>query len=108
MLGALRVTLIAPQIGPVPAVALEIPLVLALSWTVSGRVLARWPMRGAQRSLLCALAFTLLMLLELATALAFGQTPATFLTDMATPAGALGLAGQVGFALIPLIRQAKG
>ena len=35
-LGALRVGLIAPQVGPLLAVALELPLVLALSWTVAG------------------------------------------------------------------------
>jgi hypothetical protein len=107
-LGALRVTLVTPQIGPVLAVALEIPLVLALSWGVSGRVLARWPLRGAQPALLAFFAFTLLMLLEFATALAFDQRPAEFVTAMTTPAGALGLAGQIGFGLIPLIRQARG
>ena len=43
LLGALRVTLVAPRIGPLAAVALELPLVLALSWVVAGRVLRRWP-----------------------------------------------------------------
>lgn len=106
VLGALRVTLIAPRTGPLVAVALEVPVVLALSWAVAGWVLARWP--GCGRPALAALAFALLMLLELATALAFGQTVAQFLAAMTTPAGALGLAGQFGFALIPLLRQARG
>ena len=57
---------------------------------------------------MAGLAFTVLMLMELATALAFGQTVAQFLSAMTTPAGALGLAGQIGFALIPLFRQARG
>jgi hypothetical protein len=108
LLGALRVTLIAPKTGPLLAVALEVPLVLTLSWLVAGRVLRRWPLGTAQRLGLAALAFALLMLLELATALAFGQTVAQFLTAMTTPAGALGLTGQIGFALIPLVRQARG
>lgn len=104
LLGALRVTLVAPTTGPLLAVAFEVPLVLALSWAVAGRVLRRWPLGPGQRLGLAALAFALLMLAELATALAFGQTPGQFLTAMATPPGALGLAGQIGFALIPLIR----
>jgi hypothetical protein len=108
-LGALRVSLVAPQVGPLAAVALELPLVLALSWMVAGRVLRHWPQSGRQgRLALGALAFLILMLLELVTALAFGQSPAAFLAAMATPPGALGLAGQIGFGLIPLVRQARG
>jgi len=106
LLGALRVTLVAPRIGPLAAVALELPLVLALSWVVAGRVLRRWP--HAPRLGLGLASFLMLMLLELATALAFGQTPGQFLAAMATPPGALGLAGQIGFGLIPLLRQPKG
>lgn len=108
LLGALRVTLVAPQTGPLLAVALEVPVVLALSWAVAGRVLARWPAPNSQRPALALLAFVLLMLLELLTALAFGQTPAQFLSAMTTAPGALGLAGQIGFSLIPLIRQPGG
>ncbi|MDP3196536.1 hypothetical protein [Tabrizicola sp.] len=107
VLGALRVTFVAPALGPVLAVALEVPAVLALSWIVAGRVLSRWPLLE-KRIALALLSFALLMLLELATALAFGQTPAQFLAAMTTPAGALGLAGQIGFALIPLVRQVRG
>lgn len=107
-LGALRVTLIAPATGPLLAVALEVPLVLVLSWLVAGRVLTRWPLPPAQRPALAVLAFALLMLLEGLTALAFGQTPAQFLAAMTTPAGALGLAGQIGFAVIPALRQPRG
>lgn len=105
-IGALRVTVIAPVTGPLLAVALEVPIVLTLSWAVAARVLARWPL--AMRPALALLAFALLLLLELGTALAFGQTPAQFLRAMTTPAGALGLAGQIGFALIPLVRQPRG
>ena len=56
-----------------------------------------------------ATAFAILMLLELATALAFGQTVAAFLSAMTTTPGALGLAGQIGFGLIPVLRpQPRG
>lgn len=106
--GTLRVTLIAPALGPLPAVALEIPLVLAVSWVVAGRTLARWPLLAMQRLGMTLLAFAVLMGLELITALAFGQLPGQFLAAMTTPAGALGLTGQISFALIPLLRQARG
>ncbi len=109
VLGALRVTVLAPKVGPLAAVAIEVPLVLALSWVVAAHVLHRWPQPSPLRHLgLGALAFGILMLLELAAALAFGQSVTQFLAAMATPPGALGLAGQIGFGLIPLIRQASG
>ena len=108
VIGALRVTFVAPRTGPLIAVATEVPLVLALSWIVAGRVLARWRLVQAQVAAMALLSFAILMVLELLTALAFGQTSAQFLSAMTTPAGALGLAGQIGFALIPLFRQVRG
>jgi hypothetical protein len=106
--GALRVMLVAPVTGPLLAVALELPVILALSWVVAGRVLRRWPLGAGQRCAMAVLAFTLLMLAELGTALAFGQTSAQFLAALTTPPGALGLSGQIGFGLIPLVRHARG
>lgn len=104
LIGALRVSLILPATGPLLAVALEVPLVLAVAWWVAGRVLGRWPLSASESLAMGALAFALLMLAELATAIAFGQTPARFLTAMTTAPGALGLAGQIGFGLIPALR----
>lgn len=81
-LGVLRVTVILPLTGPLVAVALEVPVVLTLSWIVSGRVLRRWPL-----------------------AMPLGQTLRAFAQAMTTPAGSLGLAGQVGFGLLPALRR---
>jgi hypothetical protein len=103
-LGALRLLVVIPLTGPLIAVALEVPVVLALSWWVAGRVLMRWPLARPGRLAMGALAFGLLMLAELALATALGQTPGQFIAAIATPAGALGLAGQVGFAVIPALR----
>ncbi|MCU0825814.1 MAG: hypothetical protein MUE52_00025 [Tabrizicola sp.] len=107
-LGALRVTFLAPEIGPFAAVALEVPVVLLLSWLVAGRVLTKVPLLRHDRIAMGALAFVLLMVAELVLAIAFGQTPARFLSDLVTPAGALGLCAQIGFGLIPALRQARG
>ena len=109
-LGALRVTLIAPQIGALAAVALEVPLILGLSWVVAGRVLRRWPLTSSAALAMGALAFILLMLAELALAYTLsGQTPSAYAATFLTGPGALGLAGQTAFALIPALRaQARG
>ena len=80
--GVLRVTLIAPRTGPLPAVALELPLVLALSWAVAGRVLARWP--DSRREGLGLIAF------------AFAVFSVTFLGEKLTMNHAVGFALIVG------------
>jgi hypothetical protein len=104
VLGVLRLYVVIPVTGPLIAVALEVPVILGLSWLVAGRVLQRSPMARTRRGLMGAFAFGLLMLAELALATAFGETPRQFLAAMATPHGALGLLGQLGFALIPALR----
>jgi hypothetical protein len=105
LFGALRVTLLAPQIGPLAAVALEVPLILGLSWLVAGRVLRRWPLTTTGALTMGALAFALLTLAEFALAYALsGQTPPAYAATFLTAPGALGLAGQIGFALIPALR----
>jgi hypothetical protein len=108
--GALRVLLIAPAIGPMAAVMLEVPLILALSWFVAGRVLRRWPMATGAALAMGALAFLILMLAEFTLAwLLSGQPPAAYAATFLTPPGVLGLVGQIGFALIPALRtQARG
>jgi len=55
------------------------------------------------------LAFAMLMAAESGLAPASGQSLAGFVAAMATPAGALGLAGQIGFAIVPALRgQVRG
>jgi hypothetical protein len=110
-LGALRMLVVVPRIGEIPAVLIEVPLLLALSWVVAGAVLRRWPLPGAgARAAMGGLAFAGLMALELALGrIAFGQPLAASLAALATPAGLIGLAGQLGFGLVPLLRpQASG
>lgn len=102
-LGTLRVTLLAPAIGPFAAVASELPLMLLASWWSARLVLRRWPLQSRRERLATgALAFAVLMAAEAALArLAFGQSLSDWTEQLATAPGALGLAGQVVFALIP-------
>lgn len=105
MLGTVRTLWLEPALGPLAAVALELPVMLAASWWWAGRVLARWPVPSRRAALGTGLlAFALLLASEWALALAFGQTGAQWLAALARPAGALGLAGQALFGLMPALR----
>jgi hypothetical protein len=110
VLGVLRVTLVAPQVGALAAVALEVPVILGISWAVAGWIARWWPRPPLQRLAMGAVAFALLMAAEMAMSrFLFGQTLAQFLAAIATAPGALGLAGQIAFALIPVLRgQTRG
>lgn len=103
VLGTVRTLWLAPLVGPVLAV------LLGASWYWAGRVLARWPLPTRQAALaMGALAFALLLAGEWALGQALGQSSAEWLAALARPAGALGLAGQVLFALFPAARWRAG
>lgn len=108
VLGALRVTLIAPRVGALTAVAIELPLILAASWFVCGWVLRRWavPWAISPRAAMGVAALALLMVTEFALAMGLGQGAGDYVGALATPAGATGLAGQIAFAAMPLVRRA--
>ena len=98
------------MIGEVSAVTLEAPLMLAVSWLVCG-----WALRAfvvdrstVSRFAMAAFAFGLLIVSELAVgALVFARDPMTMLQAFRTTAGVIGLASQVGFGLIPLVRDRR-
>jgi hypothetical protein len=106
VLGTCRTLWLAPLVGPVLAVACELPVLLGASWWWSARVLRRWPLPTRSAALaMGALAFALLMVSELALAnVLAGQSATAWLATLTTPAGALGLAGQAVFAAIPALR----
>lgn len=109
VLGTVRTLWLEPWLGPLAAVALELPVMLAASWWWSGRVLARRPLPRRGLALGAGvLAFALLLGSELALALALGGTAQGWLAALATPPGALGLAGQVLFGLFPALRWRAG
>lgn len=105
VLGTARVLLLVPRLGEVGATLVELPVMLAASWFIAGKVVRRLALaRGAALAAGLA-AFALLLAAELATGLlAFGLSPREWLAGLGRPAGALGLAGQAGFALMPAWR----
>ena len=72
---------------------------------VAARVLRRWPLAApADRAAMGALACVMLIGLDLALgSLAFGRRMPEILAAMATPAGGIGLAGQIAFGALPLL-----
>ncbi len=100
-LGVVRTLWLAPQIGALAAVAVEVPIVLAISWFAARVAVRRWRLGRGEAAAMGACAFALLMLAEWGLALRFGQSSAGWLVEMMTTPGMLGLAGQVGFAGMP-------
>jgi hypothetical protein len=107
VLGTLRVTLIIPRIGELAAVALEVPILLTLSWLICRRLIRRFdvPAVTGPRLAMGAFAFALLMLAELTlSVLLAGRTPAQHWALYRDLAHQVGLVAQIGFAAMPLLQ----
>lgn len=106
-LGGIRLILLVPALGEFLAVLIEVPVILGLSWLLCARAIRKlqlaaqpWP-----RLQMGAVAFGFLMLAEFLLArFMFGESTAVYLAGFATAAGMLGLAGQIVFALFPLLQ----
>ncbi len=104
VIGALRVTWLAPRIGETAAVLIEVPVILAASWLAAGWAVRRFAIASAgQAAAMGALAFLLLMASEALLAVVIGDGVGAWLAGMASTAGAIGLAGQLGFAVMPMM-----
>ena len=107
--GTLRTLFIAPVIGDLIAVALELPLMLAISWIACRWVLQRIrvPNLTYHRIVMGASAFILLMVAEvlMSTQLASRDLASHFALYRTLPVF-IGLLGQIAFALFPLFQTA--
>lgn len=108
--GTARVLFAAPRIGPLGAVLVEIPFMLAVAWLASRFAARRCdipPGRGA-RAAMGASAFALLIGAEAALGLlAFGRSFVEQMAAFAAPEGLAGLAGQGLAALFPLLQARR-
>jgi hypothetical protein len=103
-----RVLLVAPRLGETLAVLLELPVVLGASWACCGALVTRLAVspRLGDRVMMGGVAFVVLQAAEALLAIfVFGRSPTVYLAAFTTLAGQFGLAGQIGFALIPLVRR---
>jgi hypothetical protein len=107
VLGTLRVLVVIPRLGETPAVLIELPIMLAVSWVVCGWVLKTCPVptHFPPRLLMGGFAFALLMAAELALSVfAFGRTASEHFATYQAVNAQLGLAMQIIFAAFPAIR----
>lgn len=105
VLGVLRQTLLLPTVGALWATAIELPFMLGASWVWCGHLVrARgWQVKAMQRRVMGVSALAFLLLAELMLDQLIGARDlAAFFRAWATPAGFLGLAGQITFGLMPL------
>lgn len=107
LLGTLRTLLVEPKTGALGAVALELPLMLAVSWIACGWALRRFDVesRFSPRLVMGLVALALLLLAELwvSTALA-GRSVGEHLALYRTAPALLGLIAQLAYAVFPLVR----
>jgi hypothetical protein len=107
-LGVLRTTVLTPAIGRLAAVAVELPIILAIAWIACGAVLRRITLTRPEAAGMGAVAFVLLMAAEAALSLLLtGRSLAEHFALYARPAYLLGLAGQLAFASFPLVRVGR-
>ena len=100
-LGTVRTLWLAPRVGALVAVALELPLVLSASARLAATLVRRHALTPPAAAAMGLIAFVLLMISECGLSALFGQSGALWLASLTSPAGVLGLAGQMGFGALP-------
>ena len=111
LLGAIRVTLVAPRVGETLAVLLEAPLMLAVSWKLSRWSAGRFGVLSHFNDalLMGMIGFATLMSAEIVTAvLLFGRSVQSYFDGFASVAGMIGLLAQVCFAVFPVVQVGRG
>ena len=106
ILGTIRVLLFAPSLGEATAVIMEAPIMLAASWFVCRWCVDRLDVTRTvpPRSLMGLVAFLVLMSAEVGLGAVLGRSLGDQLDGYGSPAGRIGLAAQVIFAMFPVIQ----
>ena len=107
-MGVARTLVVAPRLGATVAVLLEVPLIVVASWIAARHLLRHRSFTQLQNAAMGATGFTLTMVSEVVLArILRGQSAADWAADVMTPLGLIGLAGQIAFAVIPLLAAAR-
>jgi hypothetical protein len=109
LLGTIRVLVLVPRAGETASVLLEAPIILGASWITAGWCANRFavPPTVVPRLAMGGVAFALLISGEIAVStLAFERTWEGTIALYQAPAGIVGLAAQVVFALLPVAQGA--
>ena len=103
-MGIFRTLIVAPRIGRTAAVLIEVPLILVASWFVARRLLRDRAFSLSQRAAMGLIAFGLTLISEAAlSSIMRGQGVLEWAATVATPLGLVGLTGQLGFGLMPIV-----
>ena len=107
-LGTLRVLVLAPRLGEIAAVLLELPIILAMSWVACRWLVTRFdvPKMLSARLVMGGVALAVLLVAEIGvSAFGFGRSLSAHLEQYRRLPALIGLAGQVAFALFPIIQR---
>lgn len=109
ILGTIRILMVAPRTGELAAVAIELPVMLAVSWWACGVVARRLKpaSEAPSRIAMGLIALTLLLIAEAVVSLSLGQTLAQHMALYTATPAQLGLFGQLFFALFPLFQMKR-
>lgn len=110
VLGAIRVMIVAPQLGEAIATLIELPLMLIASWFVCTWTVRRFAVSPAlgPRLVMGLLAFGLLIAAEMILGtVGFGRTLSEQIQAYCTFGPLLGLMAQIVFAVFPMIQGLK-
>lgn len=108
VLGTLRTLFVAPQVGEINAVVMEVPVMLAIAWFACGWVLSsiKVPQRAHERIAVGAIALALLLAAEALISVALaGKSLQEHLQSYAHAAPLIGLGAQLLYGVFPLIRS---
>ncbi|MCG8413873.1 MAG: hypothetical protein MI746_06595 [Pseudomonadales bacterium] len=111
MLGVVRVALLVPLLGESLAVIIELPVILAASWVLCGRAIhiKQVTPEVSARAAMSLAAFVVIMVGDLMVGLfIFGLSTDDYVARYSEFANMLGLAGQMLFAIFPLLRHRQG
>ncbi len=107
-LGVLRVLVLAPSVGEIAAVVIELPVILAASWVVCRWLIKRLdvPKDLTARLIMGGLALVVLLGAEAGVSvLGFGRTLSAHLEQHRHLPALIGLLGQVVFASFPVLQR---
>lgn len=108
--GTLRVLVLAPRLGGMLAVAMELPVILVVSWITCRWITVRLRVPLERRPMLVMGGFAFLVLMAVETIVGitgFGRSIDQILTAYGTLEGILGLLGQLAFGVIPVLQLGR-
>jgi hypothetical protein len=110
-LGTIRVLVLAPTLGEIAAVLIELPIILVVSWVACRWLITRFDVQNlvSARLVMGGIALAVLLFAEIGVSVfGFGRSLSAHLEQYRQLPVLIGLAGQVAFASFPIIQRMSG